>query len=544
MTRYFFTILFFLAATLVRAQVSGTPEEGKVSYVTAQNIYVKFTTTTQISAGDTLFVNRDGAIVPALVVTGLSSISCVCIPLAGQTLSVGDAVISKSSRKEVTETGATPQTTVTVPAPIPADTVRRTANPASRQQTVSGNASVASYLNFSDVTANNYRMKYHLSALVQNIGNSKFSAETYMTFSHKLGDWAPMKEDIFNGLKIYSFAVNYAINNKNTLWLGRRINPRIASVGAIDGVQYEYKPGAFSFGVIAGARPDYLTYGFDFSLLQFGAYAGHDLAGKNGAMQTTLGFIDQLNGGATDRQFAYVQHTNALVRNLYFFGSAEIDLYSQTMNPVDTTVSRDTTYTSSHSPSLTNVYLSLRYRPWRKLSFTVSYSSRQNVIYYETYKSYLDRLLDEATVQGYTLQVGYQPVRNLSLGVSGGYRDSKKDPRASKNVYGYLTWSNIPGTGLAATLSATWLESGYTTGTIYSAGLSRDFFNGKLAAGIGYRHVDYRFSYGGSNLAQHMAEANLSWRIMKKLSCNFFYEGTFDPNSTFNRLYINITQRF
>ncbi len=415
--------------------------------------------------------------------------------------------------------------------------------PKKRTQIVTGNISVASYLNFSDVSANSQRMKYTFSMLMQNIGNTKLSAETYISFAHKLGDWNSVQSDIFNGLRVYSLSVNYEFNKHNQLWLGRKINPRISNAGAIDGLQYELRTGAFTLGAFGGTRPDYKNYSFNPNLFQFGAYLGHDLKGKHGSMQTTVALIDQMNTGKTDRRFAYLQHTNALVRNLYFFGSMEVDLYKQTMNTVDT-VLYDTTYKQDNSPRLSNLYLSLRYRPVRQLSLSISYSSRQNVIYYETYKSYVDRLLEAATVNGFIFQINYQPAKLLSIGINAGYRDSKNDPRASKNLYGYLTYSNIPGLKVAATLSATLLETSYMSGQIYGLGISRDLVPGKLSGGLDYRHVRYKFYSGETKLIQNMGEANLTWRILKKLSCGLYYEGTFDNSSMFNRLYINITQRF
>ena len=176
-------------------------------------------------------------------------------------------------------------------------------------------------------------------------------------------------------------------------------------MGAIDGLQYELRLKSFTIGLVGGFRPDYLNYSFNADLVQFGGYLGHDYSNKNGSMQTTLAFIDQLNNGNTDRRFAYLQHTNALVKNLFFFGSVEVDLYKQIMTPPSDTIQTDTTYTQDNSPSLTNLYLSLRYRPIRQLSLSVSYSSRQNVIYYETYKDIVERLLEETALQGFTFQV-------------------------------------------------------------------------------------------------------------------------------------------
>ena len=537
-------MLLILCWSGLMAQDQFDNREGKVSYVTSQNVYIKFQSTENISSGDTLYSKKDGILAPIVTVKEISSISCVCIPISGQKLTVGDQVFSKQTSIK-SEKSADKNAVTGLPAIAASQdsVVTKKTQPAKRSQVITGNLSVASYLNFSNVSPNSERMKYTFAMVMQNIGNSKLSAETYMTFSHKIGDWSAVQNDIFNGLKIYSLALNYEVNKHNTFWLGRKINPRISNVGAIDGLQYELRAGKFTIGLVGGTRPDYENYSFNPKLFQVGGYLGHDLAGKNGSMQTTVAFIQQMNSGNTDRRFAYFQHTNSLIRNLFFFGSVEVDLYKKTMNPVDS-VLKDTTYKQDNSPVLSNLYLSLRYRPIRQLSLSVSYSNRQNVIYYETYKSLVDRLLEAATVQGFTFQINYAPIKLLSIGVNAGYRNSKQDPRPTKNLYGYLSFSNIPGINVAATISATILETSYMSGNIYSLGLTRDLVPGKLSCGLAYRYVSYKFYSGETKLVQNMGEVNLSWRILKKLSCGVYYEGTFDKASTFNRVYINITQRF
>ncbi len=211
-----------------------------------------------------------------------------------------------------------------------------------------------------------------------------------------------------------------------------------------------------------------MDYSYDFSLFQFGAYLGHNYHGKNGNMQTTIAFVDQENNWNTDRRFAYFQHYNSLVKNLYFLGSAELELY-QKVNGV-----------TSSDLNLTNLYLMLRYRPIRQLSFSLSYRSQSNLIYYETYdSSVVQQLTDDKNIQGMRGQVVYRPMKYLSVGVKAGYRNRKDDPRPSQNFYGYLSYSRVPGLDVAATLSVTMLESSYLSGNVYSINLSRDLLPGK-----------------------------------------------------------------
>jgi len=303
-------------------------------------------------------------------------------------------------------------------------------------------------------------------------------------------------------------------------------------------LQFEVRYRPITVGILAGFRPNYSDYSFDLNLFQFGGFVSHEQRIKNGFFQTTLAFIQQTNSGKTDRRFAYLQHSNSVIKNLTFFGSLEVDLFRLVPDSVDST------YTKSSAPKLSNLYVSLSYQAFKKLTLSISYSARQNVIYYETNKNYLDKLLDPQTLQGYLFSVNYRPVKKLSIGASAGYRFEKKDPKPSMNINGFITYDQIPWLGISASFSFTWLETSYLNGKIYSLGISRDLVSGKLFAGLTYRYVDYDFSNFESTLTQNIGEVNLTWRIYRKLAFSVYYEGTFEKLNTFNRIYSQLSMGF
>ncbi len=266
---------------------------------------------------------------------------------------------------------------------------------------------------------------------------------------------------------------------------------------------------------------------------------GLDHKMNHGIMQSSLAFVEQQNNSITDRRFAYFQHSNSIVKDLYFFGSAEFDLFNKVLNTTENIMVKD------NAPKLSNLYVSLRYRVVKQLSLSLSYSARKNIIYYETYKSIVDRLLEAATTEGYMFQANFRPGKNISIGANTGYRFSKQDPKPTKNIYSYLTFTRLPWLNLSSTLSATLLETSYLSlSSIYSLGVSRDLVTGKVYAGINYRYVHYKFRNSELPLVQHMAEMNMTWRMMKKLSCSLNFEGTFQKKRNYNSIYLNVTQRF
>jgi hypothetical protein len=534
----FLVFLLTYCGLYLKAQSTANGIEGKVSFVTSQNVYVKFESTENISVGDTLFILKESVITPLLLVKDLSSISCVCTLLSTQNIVVDTKVLArpKAIKKDLLEEIAV-KTAVQPVNSADSSSVKKDI-PKDLKQDISGRIAISSYSNFSNVSDFSQRMRYNFSLNAQHIGDSKISAETYISFVHKLKQWSQVKENVFNGLKIYSLAFNYAINKNNSVWLGRKINPKLSSVGVIDGLQYETKFKSITAGIIAGTRPDYNNFGFNADLLQFGGYIGHDYTNLKGSAQSSIAMVEQRNKNFTDRRFAYFQHSNSLLKNLYLFGSLEMDLYNQVSNLQDSSLSQD------NAPKLSNLYVSLRYKVIKQLSLSLSYSERKNIIYYESYKDIVSRLLETSKMQGFTFQVNYRPVNNISIGSNAGYRFSKQDPRPSKNLYTYLTINNVPGLNVATTLSATLAETSYLSSNIYSLGISRDLVPGKVNAGAGYRYVHYKFQNAEMALTQNMGEFNMTWRILKKLSCSLNYEGTFEKSRNYNLIYANITQRF
>lgn len=532
-------LLLFLSGLCLRGQTTAAADEGTVSFITSQNVYVKFQSTANIDKGDTLFIIKQDKLIPVLIVKELSSISCVCAPLATHKFVISDIVSTRpkmAGRGKVSEIKAKPDL---YPVAVKGDT-GAVKNAVSKKviQDMNGRISVASYSNFSNVTDASHQLRYTFSLDARHIDHSKLSTDIYISFVHSINQWREVKSNVFNTLKIYSLAVSYDFNKNNTLWLGRRINPRLASTGAIDGLQYDYHSKSFSAGFFGGTRPDYMNYSFNANLAQFGGYIGHDYANGIGSMQSSLAVVEQKNHGNTDRRFAYFQHTNSRIKNLYFFGSVEFELYNKIFNKQDSTLTQD------HKPVLSNLYVSLRYKVFKQLSLSLSYSERQNIIYYETYKTFIERLLDASATKGYMLQANFRPGKNISIGANAGYRFSRQDPSPTKNLYSYITFNNVPGLNVMATLSATLLTTSNMTGNVYSVGFMRDLFHNKVSGGITYSYVKYKFPSDITPLLQNVGELNLTWRMRKKFYCSLNYEGTFEKKISYNRMYVNLTQRF
>ena len=538
--RHIFLVIFSLAGVIsLSAQSVSDTISGEVSYKTSQSIYVRFNTTEGISIGDTLYVLENALLTPVLSVKYLSSTSCVGTSLTDKVIDKGATIIAK--RKIITDdnipASEDQEITPEIPTPVvlPEDHTEEEVQPKkSKTDKLTGRISAATYLFFGDKPEDLIqRMRYTLSLNAKQIGNTKLSAETYISFRHTINEWQEVRDHFGKAFKIYNLALKYDVSEQTSIWVGRKINHNISNVGAIDGIQAEQKIKNILLGIFAGSRPDHMDYGFNFNLLQFGAYAGHLFKLPHGNIQNTLALAEQRNNGMTDRRFAYFQHTNSAIKRIYVFTSFEFDLYTIENGQPKSTF------------NVSSLYTSIRYRPVDKFSVFASYDARKNIIYYETYKNFIDQLLEDETRQGFRLSFNYRPFKKVAIGSSAGYRFQKENPNDSKNLHSYVTISRIPGVHVSATFSSTLIESAYLNGRVFGVRLSRDIINGKLFGEVTYRLVEYKYkSAEALPLTQSIAGANLSWRINKKLSFSVDYEGEIYNKDVSSRVYANIIQRF
>ena len=98
MKKYKLLILFLLPLFQLFGQgVNPMPlTEGRVSYITQQNIYVKFTQSGMIQPLDTIFIRKDQVLTPLFIAESVSSTSCVGKPLSQFEVKISDIVFART----------------------------------------------------------------------------------------------------------------------------------------------------------------------------------------------------------------------------------------------------------------------------------------------------------------------------------------------------------------------------------------------------------------------------------------------------------------
>lgn len=546
----------------IKSQTSPKVLQGKVSYVSSQNIYVRFDNTDGIRIGDTLFVEKGGVLTPTMTVTNKSSISCVGSSIGGISIAVATPIVAKQGIRlqtaELLENEAKTSTALAVNDEVIQNQLK-VKNEVNRQH-ISGRISLSSYGEKSKDYLSNQRYRYNINLNAEHIKNSKLSAEMNMTYTStyvpqhtvKLPpkiitdpvgtkpDSAVYIDSIASGkwknsnFYIYSLAVTYNLSKSSSVSFGRKLNINLANIGAVDGVQITKRFKHISVGAIAGTRPDYYDYSFNPKLLQYGVFIGHDKYGEKMSTQTSVAFFNQTNNGNTDRRFAYLQHHTYFNNRFDLFASLETDFYTLENNQPTSTF------------DLTSTYVSLSYQPWKRLSLSLSYDARKNVYYYESFRNRADSIYDKETRQGLRLNFSYRPFRYLYWGGNVGYRMKQKmDYDPAINAYTFLNYTNTPLINASMNINATLLKTNNLDGSIYGATLSRDFFSSKLFAEVGYRMVDYQFKRLDSTLHQDIYSLSLSYVFSQKMILSGDYEYTKeDTANDIHSLFMNLTYRF
>ncbi len=508
---------------------------GKISFISAQYYYVAFDNTAGIQKGDTLAVKKDGFIIPCLIVEHLSGRSCASKIFDETKLSVDEIITAFVPVNEKTESEN--KTSVKETNEKVLDVVSEKLNKEDKtieSQNIKGKIAVTSYSNFDNFSSQKFsqRWRYQVSADGENILNSGLGMESYFVFSYRNEDWAEVKNNLGSAIKVYDFNLKYKINDKNILWFGRRINNKISNIGTMDGLQYESIINKYFLGAVVGSRPNLYDFGYNLKMFQFGVYAGRTDTINMGVVTNTISFFNQTNNFKTDRRFVYLQHTNNMIENVNLFLSSELDLYRRKNKKEETKI------------FLTSFYTSINFTPYRWLSVNTSYDARKNVVYYETFKSYADSILESETRQGVRIRTSLRLNNLMSISFNYGYRFKNGDNKANTNYGGSISYNQLPIINGGSNFSYNRILSSYLDGNTYNLNLYKDLVPGFISGGLGYRFVDYKFLNNNTKLTQNIFSMDLSFFLMKRLylSCN--YEGVFEKQRTYSSIYINLSQRF
>lgn len=524
-------ILVFLLPLLVFAQER---EMATVSYVNDQSVYLKFNQTKGVQEGDTVFRETDGQ--ACLIIQKMSSVSCLATRISDCEVQKGQqffvrlsadaepASIDPPIKEEQPRAIESTADSLAKSAPI------KTKSPAKKGDKGYLNLALSTAATSSDIGRETYRSVFRANLRVDSLFGQDLRLEAY----GNVQDFRRSYESTGDAMRanVYNLALIYHPTKHHQITVGRRLNNRIASLGAIDGLQWEGHWGGWRTGVIAGSRPDFGNYGYNFDLMQYGVYGAYDWGkGKNNG-QASLGVMQQTNQGAIDRRYLYTQQSYRFDR-WYFFSSAEVDLYEN--------------FDSAQAQStfkLSSLYLSARWRATNRWTLFASYDNRQQIIFFERYDSEVERLLSEQGArEGLRFRTDYRFWHSTHLGLSYNLRTNPTAGNNSQNLQASLSQGNLPWIGGTISYRFNQNQNGQINSEINSLRYSRGFKSGQRFS-VYYRYMAMRYVFRDITLdPQQFYGAEYSQSIGNSWNLGIMGEYSLIHQQNQIRLYLRLSKR-
>lgn len=512
--------------------------EGRITFMTSRNLYVRFPSTKGLAPGDTVFLGDQRKKIPVMVIKYLSSESCSGEILGTAGLKTGERVYAEiyGPARPVVEKD------ISASPPDSASEESRREIPASAE-VISGNSfrriyggitanSYSSFSNFS-TGSGNQRWYYSFALNGDNLMDSGLSFSSYMNYSYLGSQWKDLRVSPLRNLKVYDLTLSYR-SGDSRIWGGRHINPAISEVGPIDGIQFQTEAGPVVVGAALGSRPDYYTYGYNPSLFEIGGYVSRADTFNDGNMTNTIGLFQQYNRMKTDRRFIYFQNVTNPSNDISFYLSGEADIFTLRNG------------SPSGDISLTDMYLSTFYTPANRISLSLSYSAQRNTIYYQTFGISVDSLLPSQNQLRHNMMLGatFRPFGSTFLRMSGGYSFQQGDVSPTRNLMASITQGNIPILELSATISFSTIKSGFMSGSMYGVRLLKYIPLNSTNVSLGYQQQKYTFGAGAGNSVQDQLDLTLNTRLLGRMFLNLYYQGIFSGSTTFGSFMGGFSYRF
>lgn len=497
---------------------------GKVTFISSQYAYIRFESTGGISPSDTLY---DFSNLPAAVVSFMSSSSIASKPL--KQLQIGDSVFALISIQDEVKINQIDSVQLTDSVFRPKTIInqsdgRKELKTKLYQLKISGQ-SYGDLNDFDKTTRYRYTLNYSNEKFLG--FNSSFAS--YLIFNMNQSKTSRGNK-LSDNLKIYQLEIETNLNEKNQLKVGRGLNKYLYSIGSIDGVQYQTSLENTTLGVILGSRPDYTNYWFNFNLLQAGIFLYRTDSILSSQMENTFGFIEQTNKLKSDRRYLYFQHRNSFIPSTNLFFSSEVDFFQVNKGII------------SKKLNLTSLYGFINIRLHRNFNINISYDSRKNVYYLESFKNTIDTLLENEMRQGFRISAFIRPINFLFMNIFYSQRETAKDKKASNN-YGITVGSSlVPIIKSSLSLNFNQYNTSFVRGNNYSIYLSKNILD-NLFMTTNFRLYEFKNVQIERLIVDRFLEFGFFWNILRSLSLSLNYEQKLN-NEKSRYLMLDITTRF
>jgi hypothetical protein len=376
--------------------------EGRITYITLDQVYTDLGTVAGAGVGDTLQVYRRQEKIGLLVVSSVARKSSVCTPLVPTNqFQLGDRVLLEkvSPPSAPTEAIQEPAEEISETPSITArggKTVKRKKKPVIRQ---------SGFISYRHTYS---RFSSDLSDRRQ-VANLQYGVT--MTYPVRVQFWL-YGRSLFDSRRFSIYQARAALGRRSgriyTL-LGRVFSPELAGVGATDGILTTIRiHPRIHIGFIGGVQPIPGTLKFSTKVKKIGVYERVDKKLGKFDLESSLAVVGQYSQKEIDREFVYVRLKGATRRWVRLNINLTLDL------------DRKGTVSQRRLVEPTSQQISLRISPHRSITWTSRYSARKQIIYQVSSPALPDSLFHDELRAGWynSLQWNSKLLGSFLLGVN------------------------------------------------------------------------------------------------------------------------------
>ena len=531
--------LTILLLTLIpAASIFGQAESPviKVKYLSAEHVYIDGGTAQGLAVGDKLIVRGANGIIADLEVVFVAenSASCKVLKQNGE-IQPGNIVVVYEKKEAQTPTEAAPKTETQ-----PEQYQKKAYKPSTRKSgaKISGSISAQIYY-FDDQSPTNLDFSQptmRLNLRAQNLWdkNFDFRIRTRARYNQRSRSYnGSIPRDEWRN-RIYELSFGYENENAPINFkTGRIISNHISGIGYIDGLLVQLNiSDSFRWGVFGGTQPEWQYSGFQTSLQKYGGYVNYRRGDYQGVrFESTVAGAGAYHSGTISREFIYVQNTISNSSRWHLFQSSEVD--------VNRGWRKDKT---GQDVSLSNIYLSGRYRFSRAISVGLSYDNRKNYWTYET-RTLADSLFDDLLRRGVRGSVTLRLPYNYMITSNAGYRNRDGDPDPTYSYGVGLNKTNFVLERLFINLRANGFRNPYSNGYNLTAQIGKYFLRVNYVS-VGYGNYFYNFSSTNLNRINQWVRLETQIQLIKRFYISSQYEYDFGEDVEGHRVFAEIGYRF
>jgi hypothetical protein len=334
--------------------------------------------------------------------------------------------------------------------------------------------------------------------------------------------------------RIYTLGFEYDNENAPVNFkIGRIISTKLSGVGYFDGAMLQFNASSkLKFGVFAGAQPQWQYSDFQTTFQKYGLFTNY-IQGDFRSMrfESTLAAAGEYHNGTISREFVYIQNRLSNSSNWHIYQSMGLDINRKWRKEI-----------SGESVSISNLYVSGRYKFSKIVSAGISYDNRKTYLTYET-KSIAEELFDDAQRQGLRTNLSVTFPQKIRLSGSFGLRKKENESKTTHSYNASISKNDLLIKNLRGSLSFSGFSNLYTNGYNPSIRLTQ-YLNAGHSFGISGGGYIYSLNEGNEQRSNNWAGVDTYFYLIKKIFLTANYEYNWGDDSEGHRILAELGYRF